>query len=141
MLNPYQQYKETQVHTAPPETLILMLYDGAIRFLEQARKQLQAGENSDEAVTRAQDIIVELMTSLNMEAGVIAQNLYRLYDYYLYRLVLAHGTRDVQGIIEVLGHMRQLRETWTQAVIQFRAEAGRDAVTGSAAGTGAVEAR
>lgn len=142
MVNPYQQYKETQVHTAPPETLVLMLYDGAIRFLEHARRQLLAGENGDEAVTRAQDIIVELMTSLNLEdGGLIAQNLYRLYDYYLYRLILSHGTRDVAGIVEVLGHVRQLRETWRQAVTQVRAEAGRDGATGAATGTSAMEAR
>lgn len=142
MTNPYQLYRETQVQTAPPETLVLMLYDGAIRFLQQARQQISAGEDPEAAITRAQDIIVELSNSLNYQAGSIAEHLFRLYDYYLFRLVQAYGPHNLEAVTEVVNHLRDLRMAWEQAVRQTRAgQALAESQTGLESGPPVAETR
>lgn len=122
MVNPYQQYKQTQVHTAPPETLVAMLYEGALKHLEQARQLIQAGEDPGPPIIRAQNILVELMNGINLEAGEIAKNLHALYDYYLHRLVQAYGRRDLDALSEVIRHLRGLHDTWVKAVQVYRSE-------------------
>ena len=79
MTNPYQsqqyqqqqyqlQYQQQQVLTAPPDKLLLMLFDGALRFCGQAKKALEAGELAEchQFIIKTQDIIIELESSLNM---------------------------------------------------------------------------
>ncbi|MBK8190763.1 MAG: flagellar export chaperone FliS [Vampirovibrionales bacterium] len=123
-----QHYKEQAVTTATPEEILIMLYDGAIRFLNAARKGLETGdiEKSHNNLIKTQRIITELMCSLNIEiGGEAAQNLYRLYDYLHYRLVEANLKKDVTMVDEVLGHMRSLRDTWREAIeIALRERAG-----------------
>jgi len=73
----YEQYRQTQIQTAKPEQLLLMLYDGAISFLKKAKVAIK-NKNIEEAHTfliRVQDILIELMSSLNMDVGDIAKNL------------------------------------------------------------------
>ena len=116
--NPYMQYQEASLETASQGKLLLMLYDGAIRFLVTTQTAL--GEHrwvdAHQASVRAQDIIHELMFSLNMEAGDIAQNLYRLYEYMNWRLVHANVRREAAGAKEVEGLLRDLRGAWAEAV-------------------------
>ncbi|MBY0450717.1 MAG: flagellar export chaperone FliS [Cyanobacteria bacterium] len=123
MLNPYaqsaKQYQKQQVETASPEELLLLMYDGAIRFLNVARKSMEEKniEKSHNNLIRAQHIVTELMASLDMEiGGEVAQNLFRLYDYLHYRLVQANIKKDTAMIDEVLTHLRSLKETWEQAI-------------------------
>lgn len=114
-----QQYKEQAVITATPEEILIMLYDGAIRFLTTARKGIETGdiEKSHNNLIKAQRIITELMCSLDMAiGGETAQNLFRLYDYLHFRLVEANLKKDATMVDEVLGHLRSLRETWHQAI-------------------------
>lgn len=109
----YEQYRQTAVQTAPPEQLVIMLYDGAIRFLEQAKAALLQGEDASAPASRAQEIIVELASSLNHEVGgEIASNLARLYDFWLQWLIQAQVKRDTAKIDEVLVMVRELREAW-----------------------------
>ncbi len=123
MLNPYaqsaKQYQKQQVETASPEELLLLMYDGAIRFLNVARKAIEEKniEKTHNNLIRAQHIVTELMASLDMEiGGEVAQNLFRLYDYLHYRLVQANIKKDTAMIDEVLTHLRSLKETWEQAI-------------------------
>lgn len=117
MPNAYQQYRHTQVNTATPEELTLMLYDGLIRFINVARKSVgeKNVEEAHRANLRAQDIISELMNTLNMNYE-ISHSLYALYDYMKRRLVEANIKKDVAVLDEVLGMARELRETWSQAM-------------------------
>ncbi|MEB3222971.1 MAG: flagellar export chaperone FliS [Candidatus Sericytochromatia bacterium] len=116
--NPYQQYQEASLETASQGKLLLMLYDGAIRFLVTTQTALgeQRWVDAHQASVRAQDIIHELMFSLNMEAGDIAPNLYRLYEYMNWRLVHANVRREAAGAKEVEGLLRDLRGAWAEAV-------------------------
>jgi len=125
MSSVYDQYRQTAIQTAPPEQLVVMLYDGAIRFLEQAKTGLQDGKDISEPLARVQDIIVELAASLNRSAGEVAENLARLYDFWIQWLLQAQIRRDGAKIDEVLGMVRELREAWaTIALQQRRAAAG-----------------
>ncbi|MHB1650907.1 MAG: flagellar export chaperone FliS [Desulfitobacteriaceae bacterium] len=81
--NSYNKYKQSAVETAPPEKLLLMLYDGAIKFLAQAKKALEKKnyEEANEYNLRVQEILVELKATLDMSYGEIPQRLSRLYDF------------------------------------------------------------
>ena len=82
--NPYNQYKQTQITTANQGKLIVMLYDGAIKFLNIALDNMspKTYDVVNNNIIKAQDIITELLLSLNMdEGGEISQNLFNLYMY------------------------------------------------------------
>lgn len=115
-------YQAQAVLTASPGQLILMLYDGALRFLGHARDALQStDENARRIETintnllKAQNIIAELQSCLNHEAGGDhAANLDRLYDYYLRRLLEANMRKKVEPVIEVEKLVRDLRDGWAE---------------------------
>lgn len=123
--NPWQSYRQVATRTASPGQLVLMLYEGAIRFLEQAK----AGFDLDDPVEfnttinnnilRAQDIIRELDYSLNVElGGELAIQLRRLYDYFDRTLLEANLRKDAAGIAEVIRRLSELREAWATMLRQ-----------------------
>ncbi len=114
----YQAYRTTQVQTSSPAELILLLYDGAIKYCRQAEAHLDNGERelAHNALLRSQDIIDELAVSLDFSAGEeIAQGLSQLYDYMGQRLVEANIHKDKAPITEVAAMLQELRETWAEA--------------------------
>ena len=112
-------YKETRVKTAGRGRIIVMLYDEAIRqldtaveLLEQKTKQLDRVNN---AITKAQDIIAELMVSLDFEqGGEIARNLFRLYLYFNDELMEANMKKEVEPVRGVRRFLGELRSAWKQ---------------------------
>lgn len=118
-------YLRTKVMTASPGELRLMLIDGAIRFTEQARSGLEARDYEAVyvGVTRAQNIIMELINSLRPEHDeTLCARLSGLYTFLYRRLIEASTQRD-QGIIdEVLGLLRYERETWMQLLERLAQE-------------------
>jgi flagellar protein FliS len=122
-LNPYQQYRATKVETAGSVDLVVMLYQGAVRFI---RLGIEAMERTDPKaahanLVRAQDIIVELLGSLNREeGGQIAVQLANLYDYCFRRLVTANVRKDPEPAREVVGILRDLGTAWQQIAVQQR---------------------
>ena len=122
MPNPYAQYRQTQVQTAAPEQLIVMLYDGAIKFCLQAKECIankdMSGANA--ALIRVQDIISELRFSVNDDAGEIAKQLSMLYDYLYRRALDANLGKDVAIIDEIVNMVRDLRSTWVEAIMLAR---------------------
>ncbi|MBT9153203.1 MAG: Flagellar protein FliS [Firmicutes bacterium] len=122
MPKPYVQYQQQGVLTAPPGELTLMLYNGALRFIKQGIAAMEqediAGTNS--ALTRAQDIICELMTSLDLQYEV-ANNLLSLYDFVYRSLVLANLKKDVAVAKQCAALITELRDTWVEAVRMTRA--------------------
>lgn len=113
-MNPYSKYQEVQVKTADQGKLILMMYDGAIIFLQQAREMLNEKDyiGKAEKISRTQDILFELITALNMEAGSVAKNLKSLYMYMIKRLFDANMKKDTVAIEEAIRIMSELREAW-----------------------------
>lgn len=126
MPNPYAQYRQTQVQTAAPEQLILMLYDGVIRFCLQGKECIEKRDVSgaNVALIRVQDIIGELQFSVNDEAGEIAQQLSLLYDYLYRRALDANLAKDVAIIDEIVNMVRDLRSTWVEAIVLARRQVG-----------------
>ena len=123
--DPWKSYRQIATRTAPPGQLVLMLYDGAIRFLEQGL----AGFSMDDPATanmtvhnnlqRAQDIIRELNLSLNLEqGGEFAATLRRLYDYFDRRLWESNTRKQPDGIREVIRHLEVLRGAWSSMLNQ-----------------------
>jgi len=131
MAHGYARAYQTQaVFTASPGQLVLMLYDGALRFLGHARDALQAPEDSPRRIEivntnliKAQNILAELQASLNHEAGGDhAANLDRLYEYYIRRLLEANMKKKAEPVIEVENLVRQLRDGWAEMLNKYESE-------------------
>jgi flagellar protein FliS len=128
--NPYAQYRETEISTANQGKLIVMLYDGAIRFLNLALEALPNKKYDvvNNNILKAQDIVTELMLSLNMEAGgQVSQNLFSLYVYMKKKLIESNIKKESDGIDEVLKYLKELRAAWDQIASK---ESKNDAVQG-----------
>lgn len=117
MQNPYNQYKENNVMTASPENLTLLLYNGALKFIQQAKIYIEQKnvQKSHEVIMRAQAIIQELNITLNMDYE-ISHNLRALYTYMHERLVDANIHKDNTILDEVAGMVTELRDTWKEAM-------------------------
>lgn len=113
--HPYSAYERTNVETADQRQLILMLYDGAIRFLQKAEQQIEANdvESAHNYLIRTRQIVGELLATLKPEkAGEVGRNLRQLYIYVFNRLVEANLTKDLATVNEVTRIMGTLREGW-----------------------------
>lgn len=118
------KYQNVGVATASKEMLILLAYEGAIRFLSEARMHIEKGNIAQkcERISRTMAIIEELSSSLNMEqGGEIAQNLRSLYEYMLIRLPEANLNSDVRVLQEVSSLLQQLHEGWSEAMAKAAA--------------------
>lgn len=142
MSNPYRNYFENQVRTASPERIMIMLYDGAIRFLRQARQALEQGDRVEKLkkVSRAVAIITELANTLDFEkGGEVAENLDGLY-WFMIRELTRGNTRNDGNPIDVSENiLLELREGWVQAVEKKQGGAEHDE-SGKAEGEGDSEA-
>lgn len=118
-------YLQTKVMTANPAELRLMLFDGAIRFAQQARDAL-AGRNWEAAfngITRCQQILLELTNSLRPEHDpALCKNLAALYTYLYTCLIHANSERDPEIVDEVLKLLNFERQTWSMLLDQLAAE-------------------
>jgi flagellar secretion chaperone FliS len=120
--NPAQHYLRTKVLTATPEQLQLMLYDGAIRFAEQARAALgeKRYEQSYELLSKAQKIILELQCGLKHDVSPdLCGKLAALYNFVYRKLVDANVQHVVEPIDEALNILRYQRETWALLLQQL----------------------
>jgi flagellar protein FliS len=119
--NAHNQYLKTKVMTASKEQLVLMLFDGVLRFSEEAKaaweeKDIEGGHN---AMVKAQKIVLELAYSLDKEkGGEIAANLAGLYTYCYSRLVTASVQRSAEIVDEVQKLIEEIREGWEGAMAQ-----------------------
>lgn len=109
-------YTQVDVETASQGKLIVMLFNGAIKRAEEAKRQL-ARNNRQEVhnnLLRAQDIVAELRGALNMKAGDVARNLDRIYEYFQHLLVQANIKKVAQPIDECVELMTVMRDTWEE---------------------------
>jgi flagellar protein FliS len=111
-------YTETSIETQDQGKLVVMLYEGAIKYLRIAKREL---ENEDyakkgEYINKAQDIISELDNSLDMAVGGdLAQNLRALYGFMYGTLSEANAGRDADKIQECIDLLEELHGAWEQA--------------------------
>jgi flagellar protein FliS len=116
-----QAYLQTQVQSRTPVELVVMLYDGALKFLGQARDAMATGDlvAKRHALSRGLAIVQELQNMLNMEAGgEIAARLDGLYTYVLGRCYEANAQRDASGLEEAIKLLTPLRDAWADIAAQ-----------------------
>jgi flagellar protein FliS len=117
-LNPYasaqQAYTESSVLTAPPEKLVVMLYDGAIRFLNVGAIAMRGGDfaQARDRIRRAEAILDELNYSLDMSQGEIAVRLRSIYIFSKKHLLEATLQRNPEAIDAVVKLLGELRDAW-----------------------------
>jgi len=127
--NPLNIYRKTATTTASPGELVLMLFDGALRFMAAAEIGFQEenfarrNEQIHNNVMRTQAIITELQATLNMEkGGEFSENLYRLYDFMQDQLSQANREKNLDKIKVVVGFVQDIREAWAQMLLQTATE-------------------
>lgn len=125
-----RQYKRTEITTADKGRLIVLLYEGAITFLVRAKEALdkQDFEAKCNFLNRAQDVITELNSSLNMnEGGEVAVNLRKLYNFMGEQLVKSKIKDDARLIETVVDMLSSLLEAWRQVILSPEAHSTLDA--------------
>ncbi|MCS0654732.1 flagellar export chaperone FliS [Cytobacillus firmus] len=115
--NPYQSYQQNSVNTASPGELTLMLYNGCLKFIHQAKKAIEEKniEMKNTNIQKAQSIIQELMVTLNMDIEV-SKNMMSLYDFMNRRLMEANIKNDASILDEVEGLVTEFRDTWKEVI-------------------------
>lgn len=115
----YSQYQSNQIATASREQILLMLYDGAIRFAKQAMAAIDNDNMADKGkyLGKVIAIIAELSSSLNHDiGGEMAENLDALYTYMINSLSSANVDNDPEPIQRVCNMLVDLRKTWAKAI-------------------------
>ena len=115
--NAYAQYSNNKVLTASPAELVLMLYDGAIKFCNIAVVAIDAKDipKAHTNIIKAQKIIDHLRITLDMSYPV-AQDFDNIYAYVAKRLVEANVSKDKEILEEVCTHLRSVRDTWKEVM-------------------------
>ncbi len=124
----YETYRLNSILTASPEELILMLYNGLIKFIMQAQKAIEEKDipKAHDSIIRAQDILMEFKATLDMQYE-LSHGLALLYDYMLDRLFDANIGKDNAILAEVLHFAKDLRDTWAQAMKLAKQQTGKKA--------------
>jgi len=122
-LRQLQAYKNNQIATADPGTILLMLYDGAIDAVRQAIKYLKTGNMAEKGkyILRAHDIISQFITSLDFNiGGELARNLQDLYYFMLDEILRGNAENDAEPLEQVVSLLSTLKEGWESAVVAQR---------------------
>ncbi|MEL3958712.1 flagellar export chaperone FliS [Caldifermentibacillus hisashii] len=115
--NPYQAYQENSVLTASPGDLTLMLYNGCLKFLNLAKKAIEEKNITEKNTNlqKAQNIINELMVTLNMDIE-ISKQMMALYDFVRTKLIEANVKNDLAALEEAESIMIEFRDTWKEVI-------------------------
>ena len=121
MQNRLNAYRETHIKTASQGKIIIMLYDESLRQLDTAihllKNNTREYDKVNSAILRAQDMVTELMVSLDFEkGGDIAQGLYSLYMFFNQHMMQANMKKDVDMLSTVRGQLNELRTAWDQVI-------------------------
>lgn len=121
----FRSYKTVATKTAPPGQLVVLLYEGAIRFLERALDGFQYedpkefNETINNNVLRAQEIIGELDNSLDLDqGGKLAFTLRGLYNYMDVQLTHSNANKSPEGIHDAIHRLSTLRDAWREMLAQ-----------------------
>lgn len=115
------KYKQNSISTATPEELTLMLYDGAIKFMNIGKYSIENNNiaKRNDALLRAQDIVNELKYSLNMDYE-ISKEISPLYDFVLDKLIDGNIRKDINSIDEALVVITDMRDTWKEVMKEVK---------------------
>ncbi|WP_019243075.1 MULTISPECIES: flagellar export chaperone FliS [Bacillus] len=115
--NPYKAYEQNSVTTASPGELTLMLYNGCLKFIGKAKIAIEQNhiEERNTNIQKAQNIIRELMVTLNMDYEV-SKNMMTIYEYINGLLTEANIQSELAKLVEAEGLVKEFRDTWKQVV-------------------------
>jgi flagellar protein FliS len=138
--NALSAYRETKIKTAGQGQLIIMLYDEAVKNLDrsldllsiQSVKREPANiEQISKSILKTQEIITELMVSLDFEqGGDIAKNLFALYTWFNRELLESNVSHDIRRITAIRNMMNELRDAWNEIVTTSQADIAARPVSG-----------
>lgn len=119
----YSAYNTNRIMTATPAELTLMLYEGAIKFCNIAiigveEKNIEKAHNN---IVKVENIIGEFIATLNHKYPV-AQDFENVYNYLMDRLIEANIKKDKEILEEVLGYLREMRDTWKEVMKQVKTQ-------------------
>lgn len=135
MTNPYQKYKQTSIQSASREKILLMLYEGAIKFTKLALKAIDEKKIAERGynIGRAYDIIMELNNTLDHKVGGdIAKNLEQLYMYVMEQYTKANISGKPEHLHNALKIIENLYEGWKGAVEKLKKESESQGTKGGA---------
>lgn len=116
--NAYNTYKTNSVNYASKEQLLLMVLDGAVKFSKIAKQGIEKKDivKAHENIIKTQNIFYELMATLDLEqGGQWAENLMRIYDFIVQKLLEANIKKDVKVMNEIIPLIEDIRDTWHEA--------------------------
>ena len=115
--NPYSKYQELNALTASPGELTLLLYDGCVKALRRGTLFIneQKHEDAHNEMLRAQAILTELQTTLDMQYEV-SQGLYAIYDFMHTSVAQANMKKDATALPDIITMLSVIRDAWQQAV-------------------------
>lgn len=121
--NGYNVYKNNTVNYASKEQLLLMLVDGAVKFSKKAELALKEKNTKDshENLIKTQDIITELMVSLDVDAGEWAKQLYKVYEFIKAKLIESNMKKDISILQEVIPLIEDVRDIWYETYNKAKA--------------------
>ncbi|MBQ3033113.1 MAG: flagellar export chaperone FliS [Deferribacterales bacterium] len=114
----YQNYRKQEVEGATKGKIVVLLFEGAIKFLKIANKNIDEKDiqGSHNNIVKAENILYELMSTLNMDAGEISVNLMKLYDFMIWQLIEANRDKDKNKINSVIELLVPLKDAWKEVV-------------------------
>mgnify|MGYP001286514758 CR=1 FL=1 len=117
----YQTYQNNAVNTASGGELTLMLYNGCIKFIKQAMKDVEANnyEAKNRNIQKAQDIIRELLITLDPKVE-LSKQIQLLYEFMLEQLTRANIDNNKEILEDVLELVTEFRDTWKQVLLKYR---------------------
>lgn len=120
-VNKFETYQNNAVNTASGGELTMMLYNGCMKFIKQAIKDMEQKdiEKKNEHIQKAQRIIQELMITLDQKVELSKQML-PLYEYMYHRLMEANINNDPSMLEEVLAYVVEFRDVWKEVLLQSR---------------------
>jgi len=134
--DPYRAYLDNNIATENPVSLVTALYEGAIKAVQQARHCLETEDiwGRSKAISKAVDIITELVLTLNHEkGGDLSKRLKDLYGYMQTRLLAAHASQEDEPMAEVIGLLTTLLDGWYKVGDQLAREACENTQSAEAA--------
>lgn len=119
------QYRKSSVNGASPLQLVIMLYDGALKFMAAGKRAMEQSNlpEQNKNLQRAQKIVAELISCLDLaKGGEVSQNLLALYTYCYNRLVEANLEDDPTGIDQVTAVLSNLRSGWVELELEMKSK-------------------
>lgn len=119
--NPYEAYQQNAVSTASPGELTLMLYEGCLKFINLAKADIEKNniEGKNRNIQKAQNIITELLVTLNMNYE-ISKQIAPLYEFVRRKLIEANVKNSIQSLEEAEMIVAEFRDTWKEVIHRNR---------------------